>query len=414
MKRHEGKRVAIVDPIWVGHHPMYFAQFAASFLRHGMDVIAACPDPDDARRELVSLVGEETVSVRVIFKKLDAAKRSFFGGRYEGDPLRTAMRWKHAADVISGAEKEAGGAVDLVYFPYLDAYLRFLPLAIAPEILLGRRWSGLYLRNHHHGNSPSWQQRLVMLGKGDALLRSGSCAGVGVLDERFIPQMEKHSGKRVRLFPDFTNTTLPENPTALAMEVRRKAEGRKIIGIIGLERRKGILTLLRTANLAEDRGLSFYFVCGGRIFQEEFTPDEWAWIRTFAGNGHSNVHLDLSAERLPSEEDFNSLFSTFDIAWAAYENFQGSSNTLGKAAAFEIPCLASEGGCVGERIKVYGNGLTIPQGDEESALSAISRMADQPPAGRYEDFRKDHSIERLDDLLGELLDGLSDQSPERL
>jgi glycosyltransferase involved in cell wall biosynthesis len=407
MNRHEGKLVAVVDPIWEGHHPMYFAQFAASFLRHGARVIAACPDPDDAKRELIAVAGQTAVDEKVIFKTLEPVQRSLFNGRFEGDPLRTAERWKHAAEVISGGETELGKVVDLVYFPYLDTYLRFLPFAMAPEIFLGRSWSGLYLRNHHHGNAASWKQWLVLLGKGDALLRSDSCAGIGVLDERFIPQMERHSGKRVRLYPDFTNAALPEKPTALALDVLRKAGGRKIIGIIGMERRKGILTLLRTAELAGKRGLPLYFVCAGRIFRDEFTQDEWDWIRSFDGQKKENVHLDLSAGRIPSEEEVNSLFSVFQIAWAAYENFQGSSNTLGKAAAFEIPCLASDGGCIGRRIRKYGTGLTIPEGDAERALEAISNMVEQPPAGRYEDFRKLHSIQQLHQLLGELLDGLS-------
>ena len=33
------KTVALVDPLWVGHHPMYFSQFTASFLRLGAFVI---------------------------------------------------------------------------------------------------------------------------------------------------------------------------------------------------------------------------------------------------------------------------------------------------------------------------------------------------------------------------------------
>lgn len=415
MTGHRGKLVAVVDPIWEGHHPMYFAQFAASFLRHGARVIAACPDPADARRELNEIAGEQAVEAQVIFKPLGTAQRSFLTGRYEGDPLRTAARWKHAADVISEGEHEAGKAVDLVFFPYLDTYLRFLPIPIAPEILLGRPWSGLYLRNHHHGNARSWKQLLVLLGKGDALLRSDSCLGVGVLDERFLPQMERHSGKQIRLFPDFTNAVLPGRPTPLALEVRRKAAGRKIVGIIGLERRKGILTLLRTSELAAAKGLPLFFACAGKIFREEYSADEWEWIGSFAGGRKGNVHLELAAGRIPSEEAFNSLFSVFNIAWAAYENFQGSSNTLGKAAAFEIPCLASEGGCIGERVKFYGSGLTIPGGNAERALEAILRMTQEVPAGRYEEFRRHHSTQRLDELLGDLLENVpSVQVAERV
>ena len=408
MKSHADKIVAVVDPIWVGHHPMYFAQFAASFLRRGARVIALCPDPTDARREISDAVDAETAASldeRVIFRKLEIGSRSFLKGRFEGDPWHTTMRWRRTAALLAEAEHDFSKSADLVYFPYLDTYLRFLPIPLAPEIILGRPWSGLYLRNHHFGNPSSPKQSLVMLAKGDALLRSDSCLGIGVLDERFIPAMESYTGKSTAMFPDFTDTSLPAEPVDLAREIVTKAAGSKIVGMIGLERRKGILTLLRTAELARKRGLPLYFACAGRIFPSEFSAEEWSWIESL---DRSNLHLDTGAVRIPTEAGFNSVFSTFDIAWAAYENFQGSSNTLGKAAAFGIPCIASKSGCIGHRVENYRSGLTIPEGDVEEAIAALTQLADQGqmPEPRYEDFRKDHSIARLDELLGGLLERL--------
>ena len=40
-----------------------------------------------------------------------------------------------------------------------------------------------------------------------------------------------------------------------------------------------------------------------------------------------NIHFNPDAGRIPDEADFNDLFRTFDVAWAAYEGFQGSSGT---------------------------------------------------------------------------------------
>jgi glycosyltransferase involved in cell wall biosynthesis len=411
MSPHSGKLIVVADPIWIGHHPMYFAQFTAAFIRLGAQVIALCPEPGEARREILGAVSPEVAADldrHVTIGKIEPARRSLLGGRFEGDPVGTAQRWKQVQREIARAEGLLGRRADLVYFPYLDTYLRFLPVSLAPEILLGRPWAGLYLRNHHHAAPASLRQAVVMLGKGDALLRSASCRGIGVLDERFIPEMERFTGRTVRMFPDFTDTTLPEEPSVLAREIMAKAGGRTIIGMIGLERRKGLLTLLRAAELAKRRDLPYYFVGGGRIFQQEYTAEEWAGILKLANGGLENLHLDPQAGRIPTEADFNSLFSTFSVAWAAYENFQGSSNTLGKAAAFRIPCLASEGGCVGHRVDAYGTGLTIPQGDAERALDAIPLLKEgkdrngQPLALRHADFQADHSLARLDALLGEL------------
>ncbi|MES2439269.1 MAG: hypothetical protein V4584_09380 [Verrucomicrobiota bacterium] len=412
MKPHSGKTVALIDPLWIGHHPMYFSQFTASFLRSGANVIGLCPEPEAAMSALLQALDGETarsIRQRVHFHELPAGKRSFFNGRFEGDPARTFSRWKKAADVLAEAEADCGMSADLAYFPYLDSYLRFLPFASIPKFLLNRPWSGLYLRNHHHGETPSLKKSLRLLAKGDAILRSDLCCGIGVLDERFIPAMEKICGVRVTAYPDVTQADLPSQPYPPALEIQRKAAGRKIIGIIGLERRKGFLTLLRTARFAREKELPYYFVCAGTFPPSDFSEEERLEIESIRSE-IENLHFDPAAKRIPNEADYNSLFRTFDIAWAAYEGFEGSSGTLSKAAAFEIPCIATAGECVGQRVEKYHLGLTIPEGSAEAALSVISSLAagtdhdGRNLSPKYEEYREHHSQERLDRILAELLE----------
>ncbi|MEO7100580.1 MAG: hypothetical protein ABI162_14555 [Luteolibacter sp.] len=408
--------MALIDPLWIGHHPMYFSQFTASFLRGGAKVIGLCPEPTAALENLRKAVGEETaedISSRVFFHKLPSGKRSFFNGRFEGDPLRTFLRWKNAADSLADAEALSGMKADLIYFPYLDSYMRFLPFTAIPKLVLNRPWSGLYLRNHHHGEKRSITKFLRMFAKGDDILRSDLCPGLGVLDERFIPAMELACRKSVTSFPDVTQINLPAEPSDLAARVKRQAAGRKIIGIIGLERRKGFLTLLRTAELAREQGRPYYFVCAGTTPRGEFTTEELeilnALVAKIASGEIDNVHFDPNAGRIPDEADYNSLFTTFDIAWAAYEGFQGSSGTLSKAAAFEIPCLATAGECVGQRVEKYRLGLNIPEGNAEEALAAIPHLIartdaeGKPLSPKFEEYRDHHSQARLDRILADLL-----------
>jgi glycosyltransferase involved in cell wall biosynthesis len=411
------KTVALVDPLWIGHHPMYFSQFTAAFLRLGASVIGLCPDPADAlqsaRNAAAASTPESIFDRRVSMHYLPAGKRSWFRGRFEGDPLRTFQRWKRAAAALYEAEQATGRRADLVFFPYLDSYLRFLPFSSVPGLTLNRPWSGLYLRNHHHGEKPSLRASLRLLAKGDALIRSPLCRGIGVLDERFITTMARRSGHPVHAFPDVTDATLPAHPYPLAAEIRRKAAGRKIIGLIGLERRKGLINLLRVAEMARERRLPWYFACAGRFERGEYRPDEQALLddvtRRVAAGGIDNIHFDPAAGRIPAEADFNSIFTTFDVAWAAYEGFEGSSGTLGKAAAFNIPCLATAGECIGHRVEGYRTGLTIPEGDSDRALEAIRRVLDgrdwddRPLTGDYVRFRDDHGIARLDTVLDGLL-----------
>jgi glycosyltransferase involved in cell wall biosynthesis len=407
------KTVALIDPLWIGHHPMYFSQFTAAFLRLGACVIGLCPEPAEALHAARTAAAIHDFDRRVSTHHLPSGKRSWFRGRFEGDPLRTFQRWKRAADALYDAEQKSGRRADLVFFPYLDSYLRFLPFSAVPGLTLGRPWSGLYLRNHHHGERPSLKKALRLLAKGDAVIRSPLCRGIGVLDERFITPMERYTRQSVHAFPDVTDATLPDQPYPLADEIRRKAAGRKIIGLIGLERRKGMLNLLRVADLARERGLPWYFACVGRFERGEYSADEQALLdahaRRAAAGEIDNVHFNPNSGRIPEEADFNSIFASFDLAWAAYEGFEGSSGTLGKAAAFDIPCIATAGECIGHRIEGYRTGLTIPEGDSRRALEAIERILDrrdwqdQPLVGDYARFRADHGLARLDSLLAALL-----------
>jgi glycosyltransferase involved in cell wall biosynthesis len=405
--------VALIDPLWIGHHPMYFSQFTAAFLRLGTRVIGLCPEPSEAMQAARTAAASDDFDQRVSMHHLPSGKRSWFRGRFEGDPLRTFQRWKRAADALYDAEQKAGRRADLVFFPYLDSYLRFLPSATVPGLTLGRPWSGLYLRNHHHGEPPSPKAALRRLAKGDAVIRSPLCRGIGVLDERFIAPMERYTGRTIHAFPDFTDSALPASPYPLATELRRKAAGRKIIGLIGLERRKGMLNLLRVADRARELRLPWYFACVGRFERGEYSGEEQTLLdavaRRSAAGEIDNVHFDPDAGRIPEEADFNSIFASFDLAWAAYEGFEGSSGTLGKAAAFDIPCLATAGECIGHRVEGYRTGLTIPEGDSARALEAIRRILDRrdwddrPLVGDYARFRNDHGLDRLDQLLAGLL-----------
>lgn len=408
-----GKTIALADPLWVGHHPMYFSEFVAAFLRLGAFVIGLCPDPSEAMRTSLEKNLFPGIHKRCSMHHLPTGTRSWFGGRFEGDPLRTFQRWQRVASALRQAEQKSGHRADLVFFPYLDSYLRFLPFPSVPRITLNRPWSGLYLRNHHHGSPASTKSYLRRLAKGDALIRSRLCRGIGVLDERFIGPMERYTGRAVRGFPDITDAALPDRASPLAEAIRDKAAGRKIIGLIGLERRKGLLNLFRVAKLAREAQLPWYFACAGRFDPAEYSTKERAELDRIARHAASgeidNVHFDPSAGRIPAEADFNSVFRTFDVAWAAYEGFEGSSGTLGKAAAFDIPCLASRGECIGQRIESYRTGLTIPQGNSSEALEAIQRILahrdwnDRPLIGDYERFRRDHGQARLDAVLLELL-----------
>jgi hypothetical protein len=412
--------VALVDTRWGGHHLTYLREFTASLLRLGARVHLICFDP----AQIVSSLPPELAAAaaeRVVCQVFVHRNQGVIRKKRDHDPLSTLARWRATGRAVRRIETRSGHLTDLVFFPYLDSYLRFAPFPSLPKWMLGRPWSGLYLRNGHldteHSPSPPWWMRAA---KGDALMKAPDCRAVYVLDERFNEELSKAVGHPVFGFPDMTDETPPDGPSDLAREIQQRAQGRKIIGLISIEKRKGLLTLLKTAQLAKDSGKPWFFVATGPFARETFTADDLSFCeemaRQAADGRMDNLYLDLSGARFQDGEPYNALFTSFDIIWAAYEDFEGSSNALTKAAAFRIPLVATQGQCIGGRVERYQLGRTIPQGSSVAALEAISGInAGQGADGQamvpaYEKYHHLHSRTRLDEIFHSLLEWKDEQS----
>lgn len=391
--------VALADTRWAGHHPMYFRELIASLHRLGVHVIALCPEP-----------GDLTPDARLTTGRLVAPNRSLVTGRLDNDPAATALRWWRTRRALEAAEERCGRRADLVFLPYLDSYLRFLPLPGAPRVLLGRPWGGLYFRNQHLGWPTSGLRlRLKRLMKGDRILRSPlALPFVGVLDERFNVELKRFTDRVALQFPDITDETLPATITPIAKALKAKAQGRPIVGLAGtIDRRKGLLTFLRIAELSLGRE-SWFFAVVGLFHAQSFSARELEWIEDVRRRLGGSLYLDLASERL-SDSAYNQVFDAFDIVWVAYEGFQGSSNTLTKAALFAKPVLASEGECIAARVEEFGLGVTFPARNVTAGSAAITQLLSENSElenpRRFEHYRHFHSRHQLDATLRRFLEG---------
>lgn len=393
--------IALADTRWVGHHPTYFKEFAASLRRWGVFVIALCPQPE----ELTATDGQ-------FASRLEAANGSLLTP-LDNDPATTLARWWATRRALERAERACGHRADAVFFPYLDNYLRFLPVAAVPDLVLGRPWSGLYFRHQHLANhGRSLPARLKALSKGDRLLRSRSTLPfIGVLDERFHTELTTATGRTPLTFPDITDESPPAVPTPLTEKLIALAAGRPIIGLAGsLEKRKGLLTLMRTAETAAAAGDRWFFAAVGRFADETFAPDELGWIRDVQQRLGDSLYLDMTRHRIPDGAEYNSVFTAFSVAWAAYESFQGSSNTLTKAALFGKPVVATAGECIGQRVVAHSLGVTFPELDHAAARTAVAQVLGEETNASirrgYDAYRKLHSRAQLDAIFGQLLASL--------
>lgn len=392
--------VALVDTRWCGHHSTYLKEFSASLLRIGARVLLLCQKPD----EIIDALGESARD-RIAGSPFIHPNRGVLLRGRDHDLLSTPLRWRATARLLERAEAETGWTTDLVFFCHLDSYLRFAPFPLLPAMTLGRPWSGLYFRNGHLESPVDPLRRAA---KGDRLLRSPDCRAVCTLDERFNDALEKISGHPAIAFPDMTDETLPDTPTPAARALREKAGERKIIGLISMEKRKGLITMLKAALQAAELREPWYFVATGPYPRETFAPEDLRFLddleRRIAAGEVDNIHFDTNGNRIQDGAPYNSIFSSFNLVWAAYERFEGSSNALTKAAAFRIPLVATAGQCVGDRVERFQLGRTFPEGDSEAAVEAIrgalSNTApdDSTLEPRFETYHRGHSRDHLDEV----------------
>ncbi len=422
--------IALADPQWIGHRETYFREFVLSLQRNGADVAALCPKPERIQAAVDSSGWRDADGAKLFTAELKEPKRSPLLKRLPHDPITTRQRWQATLTALRKAEEAAGRPAAFLFLPWLDDYLRASLTEGWAQSGLRCPWAGLYFRPYHllQRESPGMKAAMRGWSKGDDLLKSPSCAAISVLDETLEPVFAKVFGKPVIEFPDITDESAPDPQQAFATEIRRVAKGRKVIGLIGLEKRKGVVTMLRAAELAKKAGKPWLFVFAGGLNFWEFSPEEKELFQrnmdsSKSGDPNGNVLFQEKLAPIPDGSGFNGVMDTFDVLFTAYHDFLGSSNVLTKAALLQKPVVSTRYGCIGTRTETYALGLTIPQGDAAACCEAIEHAINgtnwdgTKQERRFDAYHQRHNRERLDAAMGELLslvipDKIQKQAPE--
>jgi glycosyltransferase involved in cell wall biosynthesis len=184
--------------------------------------------------------------------------------------------------------------------------------------------------------------------------------------------------------------------------------------LIGLERRKGVITMLKTAELALAEKKPWLFVLSGVVKLSEYPEDERRYFeeqmaKSRLKDGTSNVLFQDELKPIPDGPAFNGVMASFDVLYTAYHDFEGSSNVLTKAAMLQKPVVSTDYGCIGSRTKTYQLGLSIPQGDATQCCQAIEKVLEgktwtgEPLLPRHAEYHAKHNRKRLDLAMMELL-----------
>jgi hypothetical protein len=203
--------------------------------------------------------------------------------------------------------------------------------------------------------------------------------GTCFLDEAAIQQYrEAFPAKQFAFLPDITETDLPPEPTALAVEIKRRAAGRRIVFMGGsIGKQKNLEKWIELILSADPK--KWFFVQIGRINRNNLTPADEQALGRIKQQPPENLYV--YADYLPDETSFNSIIETADVIFAVYRDFYRSSNMLAKAAYFEKPVLVADRGLMGERVTQYGIGLAVVPDSLaaiHTGLSAVTQIQNLP------------------------------------
>jgi glycosyltransferase involved in cell wall biosynthesis len=393
------KTIFLIDTVWYGHHAMYFKFFSKTLLELGCRVIALCPKPDELEKWIEKSC-IDSINNFYAFEINEPEPKSPI--KKFKKTFSVLSRWKDTADKIKKIESQTGFSPDLVFFAMLDNYIgHFLTPSIISRIF-PYSWSGLYFWPTHLRIKQKFS--LIRFGplNTDAILKSNNCKAIAVLDEGIAGKLQNKIKKPIIEFPDFTDKSNPDMDSQMIKQIKEKTGKRKIIGLFGgMEKRKGLLTLIEIAKKSKE----LFFVFAGNFnenSEKTYSKEELIKIKKFVVSDPSNCFFHLKF--IPEESQFNAVINSCDVLFAAYKNWIHSSNILIKAAIFEKLVIVNDGYLMAERVNNFNLGKVVPQGNIEKCIEAINLLINKPFKANFEGYKKLHSIEQLSKQFKIILD----------
>lgn len=393
--------VALVDTLWMGHHPTYFKLITKYFLEIGCEVWAFCPNIEDLKNYATKEINEACREYLQIFQMpLIGHSRIYVTEdvpiKYIKRPVRdTLTYWLTTAAALDSISGLRGKKPDLVFLAKLEGWLQGLMPAKLIEEIFRYDWTGIYMCPYQFYQIH--QARFPII-KPERILRANNCKVVTMLDEEVAPKLSAILGKPVLRFPDITDETPPMLNHPVIEEAKRQASGRKIVGLIGgLSPRKGLRTFVEVAARTKDK----FFLLAGR-FAEAADKDTEQLLQRARSLENCFVHY----ERIPDGAEFNAFINACDIIFAAYIDFKYSSNIMTKATMLRKPIIVSEGGLMAQRVKKFKTGAVIEQENVEQCIDAIERLcgeSEPKQAQGFDEYFRLHSVASLSQTLREIL-----------
>lgn len=396
------KIVALVDHYTEGHHKAFVKLFSKYLIKAGYSVFVFFPAPEDELQK--ELTDESTDSNRVRFINFKLKRKYFHRlGRFNHAASVVSL-WQSTHRALKDAEKRFDIAFDFVFLAWLDDYLaNYLPPVVI-DMIFPYPWSGLYFHPWYLFEEGTTSR--VSWSSIDSVLRAKKCLSIALHDDFLIDRLSTRIGKRVLLFPEIADATPPLTDYDLAMRIKTLANGRIVVGLIGLARRKGTLHLMALARQADPS--RFFFFLGGRPSYVDCSPEEATALREFFSNLPD--HCYHFPESIEEGGKINAVINALDILFLVYHNFKSSSNFSTKAAHFRKPVLATNQYWIGEVTKKFSMGITVDEGNVSQAVRALESLRTELLTrsfdfSRYDDYLLIHREENLTDCFTKAFSG---------
>jgi hypothetical protein len=373
------KTVALVDHFVFGHHLAFIKLFSKYLLKCGYRVCIFYPEKENEIKQY--LIHEGNDANHINFYPIDLQKKKVrFLGSFN-HAAATWLLWLETKKAIKKAEHQFDIKVDLVFFAWLDDHLaNGLPHQLV-DIVFPYRWSGLYFHPWYLYENVG---KRISFSSIDSVLRSKNCVSVGIHDEFVREKLAERISKKVVLFPEIADSTPPDENFELAVELKKKANGRKVVGLVGILKSKGFLTFMQLVQQANPQ--KFFFFTAGNMNIHDFNEAEEKMVRSFLSDKLPE-HCFYYPGSIREGAFINAIINALDVIFIVYNNFRSSSNYNTKAALFRKQVLATNRFWIGEVTSKYGMGEVVEEGNVSEALAALEKLH-RKIEGKQLDFKK--------------------------
>lgn len=395
MQNFKYKNIVLYSPYSLGHHVAFMRLFSKALLNLNCNVLLLMPEPEKVSDWVYANVKCDKQSFK--YHTLTPLLYKNHQGKF-GEARNVFSIWLQLKKQLHEVEHLSKFKIDLVFFAWVDSMMaNYLPYQLI-NLIFPYKWSGLYFHpkfiRQNLNNVSAFNK--ISISSIDNVFRAKNCINITVHDNKVIDIMQKRIGKPVIFFPEIADDSEPNNENQIIKEIKEKAKGRIIIGMIGLDERKGLLTMIRTAKQSSKN--EFFFLFAGQLNLVSFSENETSEIISFFNELPENCYSYLNY--IQEGTEVNSFINIIDIIFIVYNNFTSTSNLNTKAAIFKKLVLTTENYIIGEETKEFNLGVTVQEKNVEQCVEGLRKLKDiidskNYGAINYNGYLKKHNVEAL-------------------